>query len=757
MSLITSTRLRMSEKEVCKRMSKIDYTSLLDYIDPACLSYNEWLSVGMALHYEGLSADVWDAWSKQDTARYHSGECIRKWSGFGHNADAPVTGGTLVELAKKNGYEVLNGHELGWNDTITVDDAPSVIDHHYIENGELSEPENWQPAQQIIDYIKTLFKPDEYVGYVTKAYPQQDGTLKPSAGSFDRTAQQLIEKLGRCGGDIGAVFGDPDPEAGAWIRFNPLDGQGVRNDNVTAYRFALVESDSMDVERQYAVMRGLELPIACLVHSGNKSIHAIVRIDAPDYPEYRKRVDYLYSICQKNGLEIDTQNRNPSRLSRMPGVIRSGKKQYLIGTNIGKASWNDWAEWIEAQKDELPETLNLADAWDDMPDLAPCLIDGILRQGHKMLIAGASKAGKSFLLLELAIAIAEGRSWLGYNCAQGRVWYVNLELDKASCLHRLKDVYTALGIPPDNIRNIDILNLRGMALPLDKLVPILIRRARTRGYIAVIIDPIYKVITGDENSASEMAHFCNQFDRICSDLGCSVIYCHHHSKGSQGSKRAVDRASGSGVFARDPDALLDLIELDVPDDLRTNMTNSRLAVKCREWLYRFTPEYKSESDNTADYNSLFRLCRERLPENALSALFGELNDVRKTSQALSAWRIEATLREFPKPPTVDCWFDWPIHHIDNGSLKDASTDEDDCQHKQNNSKKKTNKERRDDRCDKLDRAFDVIAENGYTTVEEMCNYLDISIRSLRRYIEESGNYKVSSWTPKGKITRTDDE
>ncbi len=45
---------------------------------------------------------------------------------------------------------------------------------------------------------------------------------------WDRTAGQLIEALTHCGGDIGAVVGDYDPEAGAWIRFNPLDGQGCK-------------------------------------------------------------------------------------------------------------------------------------------------------------------------------------------------------------------------------------------------------------------------------------------------------------------------------------------------------------------------------------------------------------------------------------------------------------------------------------------------------------------------------------------------
>ena len=119
----------------------------------------------------------------------------------------------------------------------------------------------------------------------------------------------------------------------------------------------------------------------------------------------------------------------------------------------------------------------MADVWDNLPELAPPLIDGVLRQGHKMLIAGPSKAGKSYALIELCCAIAEGKKWLQWHCAQGRVMYVNLELDRASCLHRFKDVYTALGIAPDNLSNIDIWNLRGRSVPMDKLAPKLIRRA----------------------------------------------------------------------------------------------------------------------------------------------------------------------------------------------------------------------------------------------------------------------------------------
>lgn len=217
------------------------------------------------------------------------------------------------------------------------------------------------------------------------------------------------------------MVGDCDPEVGAWICFNPVDGTGRKDANITAYRYALVECDNMDLGRQQAIIKQLELPCAALVYSGGKSVHAIVKVDAPDYTEYRKRVDYLYAACQKNGLTLDQQNRNPSRLSRMPGILRGSQRQTLLETNIGKSCWDEWRDWLEAETDELPETESLADDWDDLPPLADALITGVLRKGHKMLLAGPSKAGKSFALIELCIAIAEGTPWLGrFSCAQGK-------------------------------------------------------------------------------------------------------------------------------------------------------------------------------------------------------------------------------------------------------------------------------------------------------------------------------------------------
>ena len=644
--------------------NQFDLLEVLNNIEPAELDYQQWLNVGMALELEGYSVDEWDAWSQRDSGRYHPGECQKKWRGF-HGNGSPVTGGTIVQYAREQGWAPAydTGQALDWDDTISSEGV--VIDKNWVEGREIQVPDQWDPVKQLTIYLETLFEAGENVGYVVKSWQKDEKWLPADKGSYDRTAGQLIEALSRCNGDIGSVLGDYNPEAGAWIRFNPLDGNGAKDSNVTDYKYSLVESDGMDIEKQHAIIRELELPVACLVHSGKKSLHAIVRVDAADYMEYRKRVDYLYDICKKNGLEIDQQNRNPSRLSRMPGIIRGKNKQFLIDTNIGKSSWAEWKEWIESVNDDLPDPESLEDAWDNLPELAPCLIDGVLRQGHKMLIAGPSKAGKSFLQIEMCIAIAEGREWLGWKCTQGRVLYVNLELDRASCLHRFRDVYQALGWKPDNLRNIDIWNLRGKSRPMDKLAPMLIRRAAKKNYIAIVIDPIYKVITGDENSADQMANFCNQFDKVCTELGVAVIYCHHHSKGGQGSKKAMDRASGSGVFARDPDAMLDMIELELSEDVFKAEENKAVCGACKQYLdAHFKWEDDLSEDDLCSSYQMLTYCENKLDKWQWEALQRIAEAAKTRARAVTAWRIEGTLREFPKFPAVNLWFDYPCHRVD---------------------------------------------------------------------------------------------
>ena len=348
-----------------------DLTELLQYIDPSSLSYQEWVNVGMALKHEGYSVYDWDNWSARDGARYHAGECVKKWESFREDSSVLVTGGTIYQMAVERGYAPpvkQAAVALGWDDEISDDYI--IVDSDRVEALPIMQPgDDWKPVSELIRYLDTLYNDEDIVGYVTKSWVNDAGKHVPTQGAYKKTAGQLISELRRCNGDLGSVMGDYDPEVGAWIRFNPLDGKGCKNSNVVEYRFALVECDNMDLAKQNALIHELELPVACLVYSGGKSIHAIVKVDAADYKEYRKRVDYLYKICKKNGLSIDEQNKNPSRLSRMPGIWRGNNKQFLIDTNIGKESWNEWQEWIESVNDDLPEPEALESVWDNMPEL----------------------------------------------------------------------------------------------------------------------------------------------------------------------------------------------------------------------------------------------------------------------------------------------------------------------------------------------------------------------------------------------------
>lgn len=207
---------------------------------------------------------------------------------------------------------------------------------------------------------------------------------------------------------------------------------------------------------------------------------------------------------------------------------------------------------------------------DNTPPLSPPIIEGVLRRGHKMTITGPPKAGKSWCAIQLAYALANGGDWLGFRCRESTVAFVNGELEAPSFANRCDKVAAALW--PDDTpgqrrargRNVVVCNLRGT----DKTLPGLISEVRAQwgggAPDAIIIDPIYKLEEGDENSNSDMRDFVANLDRLAA-MGCSVIHTHHHAKGAAGARSVTDRGAGAGVFGRDPDAIVDLNPLDVPE------------------------------------------------------------------------------------------------------------------------------------------------------------------------------------------------
>ena len=666
----------------------IDIIEALGHIDPNGLGgYDEWLKVGMALHHEGYGYDAFGDWLRSYGIPFDEHATKTKWKSFGNGVGTPVTGGTIVKMAMDSGWKPEKkgkglARAMALDEVIggSGEDVKPILEAEMAGSSDAEVKPLYgdgHGADELKAFLAAMFTDEEYVGF-TVDYQEDEkkpGKMKPAGrGTYTLTAGDLISRLDK--GMLNAL-GSTHDESGAWIRINPIDGAGVGNDHVTSFRYGLVESDEMDINAFAAKVKAMNLPVAAMVYSGRRSLHAIVKVDAKDLTEYKQRMEKLYLRCEKNGIAVDRANKDASRMTRIPGVTRNGQRQYLAGLAQGAGDWEEWEAWYEESTDELPDVESLEDAFEHPEPLAPELIEGVLRIGHKMLLSGPSKAGKSFALLMLAIALAEGGRWMGLQCRKSRVLYVNLEIDRRSFQRRFIDAYAALeeryGIVRTNSKGVSVWNLRGKSQPLSKLLPALVRRCIKNNIEVVIVDPIYKVMTGDENSAGDMAAFSNMFDALCDQAGVSAIYCHHHSKGAQGAKRAIDRASGSGVFGRDPDAILDMVELETDDGMRWKHANDRICRECDMAVRRYGTYGKwQELDvrtRTIESNAVQAAC-SLIQEEHAKALRERCAAIRGGADTKLAWRISTTLREFEGKPPIDVWFDWPLFTLDE-NLKDA--------------------------------------------------------------------------------------
>lgn len=643
----------------------------LNALDPSRLSYQEWVDVGMALKTEGLPCSVWDDWSRRDTKRYKaegSDSCYAKWETFNGTGK---TGGSIVHYAEKyNGYKPVNG--LDWDDP---------LDATYEEVLSVQTNPSEKPYQMAVRFLEALYEPDELVSFVcTSQYDEDKEKWKPIGKGSVRKCSDIVKDLKKHR-KLEDAFGTINEQAGAWIRLNPATGPN--NKDVTRYAYALAESDNLTVEEQKKLLIGFKLPIATLTESGGKSVHAAVRIDAKDAAEYRQRTLFLFDWLAKHKFIVDENNKNEARLSRLAGAMRNGKLQKLIATNIGCSSWAEWKDYIEGVDDDLPPFRSLRDQTKDPPVLSPELIEGVLREGCKMIITGQSKAGKTCLSQNLAVCIAEGLPWLGkFKCEQGKVLYINLEVEEASLYQRFLAMYKALGIKMTATGGENIIpwNLRGYAAPMEKLAPKIISRCRNTGpYKVIILDPLYKVQQGDENSAEAICNFCNALDKIAHETGAAIIYDHHHPKGET-RENVIDRGSGSGVFSRDADAICDISSLSPSKEL-------------------------------------------------LELISSQMQDGEKPMQ------ISFILRDFKDIEPINIWFRFPLHFIDDAGLLDGAPVKGS---RQDNLNQSPNRTTQTERKTILDNLFDACEIDGVASVTEMIEYANgnPAAATIRRYIKE---------------------
>jgi len=181
------------------------------------------------------------------------------------------------------------------------------------------------PAGDAVTFLSAMYDPSDllYIGTLGGGRELQPKFIRPAAEWIEFFSARLAD-----GGDpaeLGRCF--------PFVCANPLTGQAAESGSfrcdaaVAAFRYVLLEHDTLELNRQMPLLRGLELPLASLVFSGGRSVHALLDMAAycgeivGSLDQWRHVVGGLFEVLKLYG--FDTQNCNPSRLTRLPGVIRA--------------------------------------------------------------------------------------------------------------------------------------------------------------------------------------------------------------------------------------------------------------------------------------------------------------------------------------------------------------------------------------------------------------------------------------------------
>jgi len=192
----------------------------------------------------------------------------------------------------------------------------------------------------------------------------------------------------------------------------------------------------------------------------------------------------------------------------------------------------------------------------NFPTLRPSIIDGILRRGETCNIIAASKVGKSWLSLCLALSVANSMKWLGrFWTTQGRVLLIDNELHKETISHRLKTVADAMGVKLND--QVCVESLRGKLSDLGS-VGRRLSQLKPGSFSLIVLDAWYRFQPkgSDENSNADVVQLYNLIDQVASKIDAAFVCVHHSSKGDQSGKSVTDVGSGAGAQSRAADTHL---------------------------------------------------------------------------------------------------------------------------------------------------------------------------------------------------------
>jgi RecA-family ATPase len=383
------------------------------------------------------------------------------------------------------------------------------------------------------DLLLAAFKDDEVVCITNEAGQSDEGKYFPaSKGSFLTRSEWITRFFGH---DSKNRKHYERSEQGAWIRINPFvkDDFTGTDTSVSAYRHVLVEFDAKSRDEQIAIFHQSNLPITALIESGGKSVHAWVRVDAADKVQWEERRNAIYEFLADH--DPDPQNKNPSRWSRLGGVMRGEKEQKILALNVGTDNWDDWVVWRDGQ--DLPDEMrtDFLESYNTLEDPNHVIGHGRwLCRGGSLLITGQSGIGKSSFTMQTACSWALGRELFGIPVKKAlRVGVIQAECDVGDLAEAYQGVTSSMGLSAAD-RQVLRQNLifYTETSKTGKDFADLVRKIVVRQHLDVIFcDPLLSYVGGDLSKQEVASHFLrNCIQPILKDTGCIIVFTHHEGK-----------------------------------------------------------------------------------------------------------------------------------------------------------------------------------------------------------------------------------
>jgi len=204
-----------------------------------------------------------------------------------------------------------------------------------------------------------------------------------------------------------------------------------------------------------------------------------------------------------------------------------------------------------------------------------------------MLLAGDAGSGKSWLGLDLAIALASGQPWLG--CTNGGSTGV-LVLDEdgqaIGTQHRLRALARGRGLDPASLQD-HIFHSIPQGLDLDNPVHYaqIVEAAMLVNARLIIGDALVALHSRDENTSGDMkAVMRSGFKRLTRDANASILLIHHHVKPSDMglSRQNIHKVRGGGEIVAASDGLITASRTSKDAPTLIEMSRSKL-IPANRW------------------------------------------------------------------------------------------------------------------------------------------------------------------------------